>query len=113
MNTKPRKNKKLKIGEVDLSFKESFKYNTYIVTINFILTELRKKNAYDLVNKNFLFFFKIIELSINDVGEKAERLRKNYLMDLDLSFPNKYMHFHSHLLTLPKEQFPKSIIKMY
>jgi len=79
-----RKNKKLKIGEVDLNSKESFKINTYIVIMDSLLTELRKiKIAYDLVNKNFSFFFNITELNNSEVKENAERLRKHYLTDLD------------------------------
>lgn len=108
-----RKNKKIKIGEVDLSSKESFKINTYIVIMDSLLTELKKRKiAYDLVNENFSFFFNLTELSISEVREKAERLRKHYSTDLDSSFPNECIHFRSHLLTLPKEKLPLSIIDM-
>lgn len=69
--------------------------------MDFLHTELRKRKiAYDLVNENFSVL-KITKLCINDVGENAERLRKHYLMDLDLSFANKCIQFNSHLLTLP------------
>eukprot|EP00102_Acyrthosiphon_pisum_P015637 XP_008186298.1 PREDICTED: uncharacterized protein LOC103310290 [Acyrthosiphon pisum] len=108
-----RQNKKLKIGEVDLNSKKSFKINTYIVIMDPLLIELRKRKiAYDLVNENFSLFFNITELSVSEVREKAERLRNHYSTDLDLSFSNECIHFRRYLLTLPKEQLPKSIKDM-
>jgi hypothetical protein len=57
---------------------------------------LRKiKIAFDLVNENFSFFFNITKLNESEAGEKTEQLRKYYLSDLDLSFPNACLHFRS------------------
>lgn len=81
--------------------------------INSLLTELKKRKvAYDQVNEHFSLFFNITELSICEVREKAKRLRKPNSTDLYLSFPNECIHFCSYLITLPKEQLPKSIMGM-
>lgn len=92
--------------------KEDLYINTYIVVIDTLLLELkRRKAAYDIILKKFSFFFNIEQLSSIELQKSAEILQKSYPKDLDTSFINEVIQFQGHLKNVTIDA-PKTISEM-
>lgn len=76
--------------------------------------ELRKRiTVYEQVCEHFDFLFNITNLTPSEVYENAENLQKYYYSDLASTFANECVYFRSFLLTLPSDESPISVLKMY
>jgi len=63
---------------------------------------IKRKNAYDELNKKYQFLFCITEITTAEVREKAAVLQQIYKDDLGKTFPNECVHFRAHILSLKK-----------
>lgn len=80
-----------------------FKVTTYLAILDRIQAELiKRKNAYDELNKKYQFLFCITEMTSMEVREKAAVLQQIYQDDLGKTFPNECVHFRAHMLSLKK-----------
>ncbi|XP_050055154.1 uncharacterized protein LOC114132981 [Aphis gossypii] len=78
-----------------------------------LISELNKRKiAYEDINEKFKFLFCITEISSSEVRHQSAVLQKYYSKDLPVSFSNECIHFQSYLLTLPKDNAPKTILGM-
>lgn len=101
-------------SDTELDGHQTFKIKTFLVIIDRLNGELRKRiTAYEQVCENFDFFFNIINLTPSKVSEASEKLQKYYHDDLASTFSNECVHFRSFLLTLPSDDLPNTALKMY
>ncbi|KAF0688590.1 zinc finger MYM-type protein 1-like, partial [Aphis craccivora] len=100
-------------NESQLNSKDVFKSQTYIPIMDSLISELNKRKiAYEDINEKFKFLFCITEISSSEVRHQSAVLQKYYSKDLPVSFSNECIHFQSYLLTLPKDNAPKTILEM-
>ncbi|KAF0770271.1 zinc finger MYM-type protein 1-like [Aphis craccivora] len=78
-----------------------------------LIFELNKRKiAYEDINEKFKFLFCITEISSFEVRHQSAVLQKYYSKDFPVSFSNECIHFQSYILTLPKDNAPKTILGM-
>jgi len=71
-------------NEAHLSPRETFKTQTYLVMIDSLLAELKKRmKAYDDVHKTFGFLSELMSLNIEQIEDKAKNLVSAYPEDLE------------------------------
>ena len=71
-------------NEAHLSPRETFKTQTYLVMIDSLLAELKKRmKAYDDMHKTFGFLSELMSLNIEQIEDKAKNLVSAYPEDLE------------------------------
>ena len=87
-------------NEADLSPRETFKTQTYLVMIDSLLAELEKRmKAYDDICKTFGFLSELTSLSIEQIEDKAKNLVSSYPDDLEDTLVAELIQFAAFMRT--------------
>lgn len=77
--------------------REDFRINTFLVIIDRLSAELKKRrDAYTVLNNKFNFIINLTKLSASEIKEKAKALQIIYNTDLEDDFSEECLHFRAH-----------------
>ena len=86
--------------EADLSPRETFKTQTYLIMVDSLLAELEKRmKAYDDICKVFGFLSELTSLTIEQIEDKAKNLVSSYPNDLEDTLVDELIQFAAFMRT--------------
>lgn len=91
-------------NECELNGRDNFKISVFLVSIDALLSELRKRRSnYEEYSKKFSFLTESfqksskLEITLSKMQEKAAFLRQCYPEDFDENLGNELFHFMAHI----------------
>ena len=96
-------------NEEDLSPKENFKTQSYLVIMDRLLAELEKRvKAYDEISEIFRLLLELTSLSTKEITNKAQNLISSYRDDLENKLVVELIQFAAFMRTQKLENVNKS-----
>lgn len=105
--------------EVTMNGRDSFRISTFLVIVDCLAVEIRKRrDAYEEFNKKFAFLNidNLGKMSFEDIKANSSHLRTSYPKDIDIQLEDELSHFAAHCVSkteLVLSEVPTSILKLY